>query len=266
MQGPIQPPQPTPQFGQQTGPSFGFNGRGGREEDVNNMMEHLSFNQRVNQYAGGPLGPPPSDLVPVNSIVQDRARLQQQQQQSDMRGHQDAFLGNQGRNDRLQEFHELRGQPDTQAGRHGPEEPRPQPIGAQRHVEEIVTPQKAAPGSYARGKQENEPLSLSQQVQIAAASQQAAAEESAWAKKDAVMEPPPVSISPLPAPAAQRNGLHVADALDAESRSASQTPVETPSVSIAPWAERNAEHPKGPSLKEIQEAEARRAAEQEARK
>ena len=50
----------------------------------------------------------------------------------------------------------------------------------------------------------------------------------------------------------------------AGSRSAAQTPVETPSASLAPWAEKTSEIPKGPSLKEIQEAEAKRAAEQEA--
>ena len=104
---------------------------------------------------------------------------------------------------------------------------------------------------------------LAQQVQIAAASRQAAAEESAWARKDVPIEPPPVSISPLPAPAAQRNRLHVADALAAESRSATQTPIETPVVSVAPWAERTVEISKGPSLKEIQAVEAKRAAEQE---
>jgi PERQ amino acid-rich with GYF domain-containing protein len=199
-------------------------------------------------------------------MLQDRARLQQQQQGADMRGHQDAFLGPQGRNDRLEEFRELRGQAEIPAGRLGPEEARPQPIGAQRHVEEQML--QKAPGLIGHpapvSKADHEPLSLAQQVQIAAASQlAAAAEESARTKGVAPIEPPPVSISPLPAPAAQRNRLHVADALAAESRSASQTPVETPSVSIAPWAERTAEIAKGPSLKEIQEAEAKRAAEQE---
>lgn len=57
----------------------------------------------------------------------------------------------------------------------------------------------------------------------------------------------------------------MADALHAESRSRSQTPsVDTPSASIAPWAKEPAEAPRGPSLKEIQEAEAKVAAEQEA--
>ncbi|KAK5030396.1 kinesin-like protein [Exophiala sideris] len=269
--GPIQPPQAGMSFGQQggptsAGPAFG----GGREEDLPNMMDRMTFSQRAGPFSGGPSGPsgpPPEGPSPqqLNSMLQDRARVQQQQQQADMRGHQDAFLGPQGRNDRLDEFHELRGQADLPAGRLGPEEPRPQPIGTQRHVDEQLLQKVHAPIGHPGSipKQEHEPLSLAQQVQIAAASQLAAAEEHARGKRDTIIEPPPVSISPLPAPAAQRNRLHVADALAAESRSATQTPIETPSVSIAPWAERTTEHPKGPSLREIQEAEAKRAAEQE---
>jgi PERQ amino acid-rich with GYF domain-containing protein len=274
---PIQPmmqpqqQQPAP-FSQHAGPvgvpAFG------REDDIQNMMDRLSFSQRAGvPFAGAPLGPPPPEAGPssqqVNTMLQDRGRLQQQQQQADMRGHQEAFLGPQGRNERLEEFHTLRGQADIPAGRLGPEEPRQQPIGAPRLANEQTTalaPAKLpAPIGHPPvvAKPEPESLSLAQQVQIAAASQQAAAEESEWAKKDTPIELPPVSISPLPAPAAQRNRQHVADALAAESRSATQTPIETPVASVAPWAERTVEHPKGPSLKEIQEAEAKSAAVQE---
>lgn len=56
----------------------------------------------------------------------------------------------------------------------------------------------------------------------------------------------------------------MADALTAESVSQSTSPIaETPSVSIAPWAKEHPDVPKQPSLKEIQESEARRAAKQE---
>lgn len=280
MQAPIQPPPQQSQaptsgqsFGPPGGPNPGQGFGGNRDDDMQNMMDRLSFSQRANlPYAGGPLGPPPTDAAPssqqISSMLQDRARLQQQQQQqSEIQNHQDTFLGQQGRNDRLEEFHTLRGEVDNQAGRLGPDDGLPQPIGSQRHPEEQSTsvPSSKAPVSTNQPphKGDHESLSLAQQVQIAAASQQAAAEESAWARTDAPIDPPPVSISPLPAPAAQRNRQHVADALAADSRSATQTPIETPSASIAPWAERTVEHPKGPSLKEIQEAEAKRAAEQE---
>lgn len=65
------------------------------------------------------------------------------------------------------------------------------------------------------------------------------------------------------APVAQRK-QNLADTLHNETRSGSQTPsVETPSTSIAPWAKDTIEAPKGPSLKEIQEAEAKKAAQKE---
>ena len=262
-----QPPPPAP-FGHLTGPTAGPGF--GRDEEIHTMVDRLSFSQRAGlSFTSAPLGPPPAEGGPspqVSTMLQERARLQQQQQQADMRGHQDAFLGQQGRNERLEEFHTLRGQTDLPAGRLGPDETTQQPIGAPRQVSEathLSAPFKLPvpighPAVVARPEPES--LSLAQQVQIAAASQL----ESAWAKKDVPIEPPPVSISPLPAPAAQRNRLHVADALAAESRSATQTPVETPvGGSVAPWAERPVDHPKGPSLKEIQETEAKRAAEQE---
>lgn len=71
--------------------------------------------------------------------------------------------------------------------------------------------------------------------------------------------------SPLPAPAARRENQNLAQNLVNEGSSSSASPViETPSASVAPWArEANIDAQKQPSLKEIQEAEARRAAEEE---
>ena len=112
-----------------------------------------------------------------------------------------------------------------------------------------------------------EQLSLSEQVQKAAAKQPSAVLQSPWAKVESGMPqpfPPPQSSSPMPAPTPQRNRQSVADALNAESQSPSGTDsVETPSVAIAPWAKENVEGSKGPSLKEIQAMEARSAAQQE---
>ena len=271
MTQPQQQQQPMP-FGHPAGPSAGpaF----GRDDDIHTMVDRLSFSQRAgNPFTSAPLGPPPPEGGPssqqINNMFHDRGRLQQQQQQTDMRGHQDAFLGQQGRNERLEEFHTLCGQTDIPTGRLGPEEPIQQPIGAPRQMSE--QPPLPVPSKFpvpighqpVIAKPQPESLSLAQQVQIVAASQQAQIDESEWTKIDTPIDPPPVSISPLPAPAAQRNRLHVADQLAGQSRSATQTPVETSVLSIAPWAERGVDHAKGPSLKQIQEAEAKRAAEQE---
>jgi PERQ amino acid-rich with GYF domain-containing protein len=75
--------------------------------------------------------------------------------------------------------------------------------------------------------------------------------------------PPPPSASPLPAPTAQRNRQNVAESLATGSRSQTQTPVDATPTSVAPWAKEANDLPKGPSLKEIQEAEARTAAQRE---
>ena len=108
-----------------------------------------------------------------------------------------------------------------------------------------------------------ESLSLSEQVQKAAATQP----QSPWAKIESGLPqpfPPPQSTSPMPAPTPQRNRQSVADALNAESQSPSRTDsVVTPSAAVAPWAKEPTEGSKGPSLKEIQAMEARKAAQQD---
>lgn len=129
---------------------------------------------------------------------------------------------------------------------------------------------------------------LAQQVQKAAWEQQAQnqrqQQQSPWAKVDTSVPmpfPPPQPQqsqdpqSPLIAPTAQRNRTNVAENLTANSQSRVPSPVDNglPTIvtntsaaaasSIAPWAKDASEQPKGPSLKEIQEAEALTAAKQE---
>jgi PERQ amino acid-rich with GYF domain-containing protein len=111
-----------------------------------------------------------------------------------------------------------------------------------------------------------EPLSLTEQVQKAQSAKHSPQPQSAWNKVEPAIFPfpPPPSQSPLPAPAAQRKPI-IAESLATESRSGAATPAaDTPSASIAPWAKEPAEASRGPSLREIQEAEAKKAAEREA--
>ena len=267
MQAPIQPPQNVPGFfdgGRQQAPTSNMGPgpigglRGGRDDDLHGHMDRLSLSQRASQ----PFGQYDQINDPVATMLHDRARLHLEQQQSDMRQYQDAFLGQPGQGDRLREFQTLRGEADDD---HFGQGTSTQPIGApsqRAHEDQFHTQRQDAQDMPA--DQEGDVLpSLSQQVR---ATQEMAGSDPAsiWGKaEDPSHGPPPPSISPLPAPAAQRNSKHVVDALAAESRSDTQTPVETPS-SLAPWAERTAEVMKGPSLKQIQEAEAKRAAEQAA--
>ncbi|KAJ5613184.1 hypothetical protein N7510_006378 [Penicillium lagena] len=210
----------------------------------------------------------------VASMLQDRAQLHQEQEQFDKANSNDPF-DQQAREERLRQFHALR----AQEGDLGGLPTHPAAAATQQQLEA-----EAAAGSEVAAQQLAEagvapPLTLTQQVQKTASAQRQQQEEeeqmqalgpseSAWGivKQDHAMPqpfPPPPSASPLPAPAAQRNRQYVAESLAAGSRSQTQTPVDAPATSVAPWAKEAHDLPKGPSLKEIQEAEARNAAQRE---
>ena len=185
-----QSPLPTIPSQQAVGPppqSAGGKQQFGQESDLQSFTERLNLNQRMNLPPAGPIGAP-GDPGPQSQMLQDRARLQQQQQQSDMRGHQEAFLGSQGRNDRLEEFKELRGQ--AEAGLPGPDQ-MPQPIGAQRTTEDMTSHQPPAPIGFPGAIKKPVPApsgnsSLTEQVAWTAAHQH-----------EEYIQPPPLSISPL---------------------------------------------------------------------
>ncbi|OAX80117.1 hypothetical protein ACJ72_05555 [Emergomyces africanus] len=273
IQGPIQPPQADMMAGQ---------------EELPSLVDRLNIN-RPSQFpfnAGTSFGARQQENAvqsqQVATMLQDRARLQQEQEQFD-KAKGDSIFDQQARDERLRQFHALRRQTDDDIVRRTeglPTHPPTVPAGDgfERH-DDISKPPMQAPKQEHVQQRETEPLSLSQQVQKAASAQRqqqqqqqqqtqppATQPDSPWAKVDIGMPqpfPPPPSQSPLPAPAAQRNRQNVADTLAASSRSQSQTPIETPTTSIAPWAKETTEAPKGPSLKEIQEAEARKAAKRE---
>lgn len=287
IQGPIQPPQ-TGQ-GLMEGPlrppqasQFGIDFRGAREEDLPNLVDRMNISRGGPIPLGnGPFGQYPDNGQPnpqMASMLQDRARLQMEQQQADPKLQGDAFRQTQGFNDRLREFNALRAQmEDNEMTLSRDVASVPSSVGApgQRIMEQQAKQEnQTASKKAAHAQTDAEGLSLSQQVQKTAATivQQAdaAGEETAWNSMDIGLPPflpppppPPTASSPLPAPSAQRNRQNVADNLVAESRSQTETPVDTASTSVAPWAEKTSESIKGPSLKEIQEAEARKAAQQE---
>ncbi|KAJ9301918.1 hypothetical protein DTO271G3_784 [Paecilomyces variotii] len=308
LQGPIQPPQAVPGFfdaaiRQNPVPSMGPQLLG--SDPMNSRDDLPALLERLNVGRPGPFqfnnapsafGPrQPDDFLhsqQVASMLQDRARLQQEQEQFDRQQAENIF-DQQARDERLRQFHAMRSQEDELGMRIGDGLPtHPPSVPAQ---EASTDQQKNAPEesfSAAAAEEQSvqapsEPLSLSQQVQKAASAQRQQQQQqqeqqqhqqqhqqqkqshgdSAWASKpDNGMPqpfPPPPSASPLPAPAAQRNRQNVAESLAATSRSQNQTPIETPTTSIAPWAKEPIEPPKGPSLKEIQEAEERSAAQRE---
>ncbi len=260
-----------------------------RPEELPGMLDRLNVG-RTNQFPYGgapaPFGHQQAESAvhaqQVANAMNDRARLQQEQSEQDalQRLGQSEERAAQASAERLQQFHELRaqmenersvgalmddsiGQPTAFQG------DRRQP--SQKAIEQVVKmPSSAAPapaGSEAAlPPRQPDALSLTEQVQNATSAKQPPAPISPWGKVESVVPqpfPPPQSSSPLPAPAAQRK-QNLADTLNPDSPSQVETPsAETPSASVAPWAKEPAEAPKGPSLREIQEAEARKAAQQE---
>ncbi|KAH8705162.1 hypothetical protein BGW36DRAFT_366987 [Talaromyces proteolyticus] len=281
IHGPIQPPQTMPGYfdgpfrqnnlplgSQILGTDFGSH------EELPGLLDRLTVN-RSGPFPQGSLSGRQQEAgissQQINSMLQDRARLQQEQEQYDMT-HPDSIFEQQARDERLRQFHALRSDEEELGLRGGEGLPTHPTATMAQQVEQthIGAEDTLSEKDLESETSLNEPLSLSQQVQKAATAQRQqqkqAQTEAAWTKGDVGIPhpfPPPPSASPLPAPAAQRNRQNVADALAATSRSQNQTPVDTPSTSIAPWAKDTVDAPKGPSLKEIQEAEARSAAQRE---
>ncbi|KAH7322898.1 hypothetical protein B0I35DRAFT_426692 [Stachybotrys elegans] len=178
-----------------------------------------------------------------------------------------------GFRERLMEFEDLRAQHDAEqaaaqeaAANDSADEPTPS-IGesVEAATEAFVPPTKASKRAQKKQQQqqlvEDSILSLTQQVQKTQAAAAAAAQP---VEPDMPMPfPPPSSTTPLPAPMAQRARSNLPEQY---SRSQSGTPdigasAATMPPPLAPWAkEPGQESQKGPSLKEIQEAEARKAA------
>ena len=293
-QGPIQPPAVVSGFfdaiprntGPGLGPGHGPLGASSetlssvREDEVPGFMDRIN-NGRAAQQPPGNLSYTAnqqeglSHSQQVAAMLQERTRLQREQEHFDMlRRNSDDLRGTA---DRLEQFHLLRNQVD---------EPQQYPLpghpashvahpsseagfSTQQHGQDGGTDYHEPSQVISMSQEGPEHLSLSEQVQKAAAMAKQAPTtqpQSPWAKVEAGLPqpfPPPQSSSPLPAPAAQRNRQNVADALTAESRSRSQTPVvDTPTAAMAPWAKDNTDSSKGPSIKEILAMESKKAAQQ----
>ena len=226
-----------------------------REEEIPGLVDRLNAGERAGPGQFGAPGQPfagqqqAQHQQQVQQMLQDRARLQQEQAQHDAHQSQQAEE-RPAQNERLQQFQQLQAQGL---------DARFQAALADSLSEQ---PSSAAQSSAASPPTAPQALSLTEQVEAAVSAQQSPTQAQGMPQPF----PPAPSQSPLPAPAAQRTGRQsVADQLQTESRDLSQTPsVETPSAAVAPWAKEPSEAPKGPSLKEIQELEAKKAAETEA--
>ena len=241
-----------------------------REEEIPGIMDRLNQGTRG---AAGQFGAPGQPLgaqqqmqsqlssehdAQVQQMLQDRARLQQEQAQNDPQqpgpGAEQFASG-----ERMRQFQQLQGQ----AANTGIDARFQAAMGKLEMSEEEssgVTSSIGSPEPMHRQHTPPQVLTLTEQVQKAASVQQSPVQPQPGLPQPF---PPAPSQSPLPAPAAQRTGRQsVADQLQTEQRDLSQTPsTETPSATVAPWAKDSTEAMKGPSLKEIQEMESRKAAE-----
>ncbi|KAL6719805.1 kinesin-like protein [Lecanora helva] len=270
-QGAIQPPASGQSFFD--GPSRAGGPLGASIDPLSSVREDLpGFMERLDMGRNPQLPYSPEGQghqQQVAAIMQERARLEREQQQF---LHQRGDEGQRFTADRLEQYHQLRAQEEQQSYQQQTANEQ-----AQRRVSEhdlAALQQQSEANDYNEDSQilqherkQPEPLSLSEQVQKAAAKQPSTQPQSPWAKVDSGLPqpfPPPQSQSPMPAPTPQRNRQSVADALNAESQSPSTADfVETPSAAMAPWAKEREEASKGPSLKEIQAMEAKKAAQQE---
>lgn len=182
----------------------------------------------------------------------------------------------QGFSARLKEFQEIRaqrdaeesGEPSTATAKPiAPEEATAEegtvkqlaPQDAAQIVEEVAKAQQDQNKKAAAQAQANM-LSLTQQVQKT----QAAAAKQAQPLESGILMPfPPPTGAPLAAPTAQRTRSTLPDQF-AISRSHSGTPESLSATQtappLAPWARAEPEQQKGPNFREIQEAEAKKAA------
>ncbi|EOO00166.1 putative gyf domain-containing protein [Phaeoacremonium minimum UCRPA7] len=278
---PPQPPigaiGPTPGFFEQPSNMSQGSGQGGPE------ALHGELSDQERQMLAGIHGPSGiSGMYPSQPVGAPSADVRSQ-----LPGVDQLHKDSQGFRARLKEFQEIRAQRDAEEAQAGPlgvtgsieEEPESAANAAQAEAADIIREVTRLDGSEATQKAVEQALSLTQQVQqtqaAAAAAKQVQADE-AWAKQAAASglpmpfpPPPPSSTTPLPAPTAQRRS-NIPDQY-AGSRSQSETPdsaaahaVAAQPPPLAPWArEPGSEAQKGPSLKEIQEAEAKKAAKAE---
>lgn len=223
-----------------------------RESQLPAYMDRMNLGQNA-----GPLGPTgghesDAHAQQVAAMLNDRARLQMESEGAGSYGELDqSNMSSQMAADRLQQFRDLREEMDDE-----------HVLGFSQDINADTGTDNSGLAQQMHNGHEGE-QSMTEQVQ-AAVSAKAQQPHNQWQRMDiANMQPiipPPQSSSPMPAPIAQRT-QNVADKFATSSPSPSPA-LETSSSSVAPWAKEAPELPKA-SLKEIQEAEAKKAARQE---
>ncbi|KAG0652772.1 GYF domain-containing mpd2 [Hyphodiscus hymeniophilus] len=230
-----------------------------RDEDLG----RLSLQDRQELFGPNAPGAQPTHAQQINALFGQQSDAQREMARVEQLRQNDPSF-----NTRLHEFQQLRAQHDLEEAGQSSANMASEPIGPpQGHHQEAQQDRLEEEHEI----QSPEVLSLTQQVQKAASAKEspipADQPESPWGKVNLNMPmpfpPPPTSTTPLPAPTAQRGRSNLPEALNVGIRSRSETPEVAAPPSVAPWAKEQSEGSKGPSLKEIQELEAKQAAKQE---
>ncbi|KAF6810655.1 GYF domain-containing protein mpd2 [Colletotrichum sojae] len=183
---------------------------------------------------------------------------------SNLPGTEQLDKDDEGFRERLQEFEDLRAEREAEKTKeqHAAEEEARQQAAAQAPAVHGLKEHTRSPATGIKEiMEEEQQLSLTQQVQKAQAA--AAAAKNAAAGLPMPFPPPlPTSGTPLPAPTAQRARSNLPEQYNRSQSGTPDTGSATEPPPLAPWAKEAASR-KGPSLKEIQEAEARKAAKAE---
>ncbi|KAM0561282.1 hypothetical protein ACHAPJ_003160 [Fusarium lateritium] len=245
---------------QTSAPSASGNGDPFRDDDLTNLTntERQVLANIQGSGAPQPIGAPAVDAG-MRVGLPDTENLEQDSE---------------GFKERLQEFEDYRAQIEAEqaakAEEDGEDEPSEEPSASETAPEEneprVEAPVLTGKAARAARKKANEDaLSLTQQVQKTQAAAAAAAAQPVEPDMPMPFPPPASTGTPLPAPTAQRARSNLPEQYN---RSQTGTPdsasVNAQPPPLAPWAkDHGTEAHKGPSLKEIQEAEARKAAKAE---
>ncbi|KAF5666347.1 GYF domain-containing protein [Fusarium heterosporum] len=246
--------------GQPSAPSVSGNGDPFRDDDLTNFA-NTERQLLANLQASGvpqPIRAPAADAG-ARAGLPDTEDLEQDDE---------------GFKERLQEFENYQAQLEAEqaakAVEGSEEEPSEESSPAseaaseetRRRVEAPALTGKAA--RAARKKAAEDALSLTQQVQQTQAAAAAAAAQPVEPDMPMPFPPPASTGTPLPAPTAQRARSNLPEQYNRSQTGTPDSVANAQPPPLAPWAkDHGAESHKGPSLKEIQEAEARKAAKAE---
>ncbi|KAH8193914.1 hypothetical protein TruAng_011920 [Truncatella angustata] len=256
------PPQPPIGSIGGSAPFFGANPpqSGMAPGNSGHTISDLFREEEMTSRGPGPIGSIPNQPpVGSSSMESFRARLPQTQE---------LLEDDDGFRERLEEFEQLRAQHEAEAERtrqalepQSPTDTDAVSTSSATHPLDVAAPAKE------KVKQKKDDRLIIQETDVEADNKQAELAEAARSSGLPMPFPPPQSSTPLPAPAPQRVKSNLPEQYATSSRSETPEMISSATTQpppLAPWAKDPAsESHRGPSLKEIQEAEAKKAAKAE---